>query len=780
MLVSAAVVLYGKGSGRTLNFRSLVVLSLLLGATAYFARFVHPFYPLQHWLFGIYARYWAYCALFGVACLSSGHWLLRRLLPVPPRLGERAALSMALGVLLFFLGLFVGGVLGLYGKVFFFAWPLLLTLATGRELWRTLVRMNRRRAGLGVRLRTPLDLAAFALLILGVVGTYLVIIVPLNIGADAHWYHLSIAERYATAGGITRFDDGWYLGVYPQLASILYAWAFQSPGGLTDHTALAAHLEWFLFLLTLAGIAPLTRRLLRRGNATWAGAMVFLFPGILLYDSSLISGADHVLAFWAAPLAIAFIRCGIDFEVRNVVLASLLLSAALLTKYQACYFLVAGGLFLVGMALKTRRFALLGVAVAVGLVTTSPHWLKNLIFHGDPMYPLLHKRLSVRPFYPGAAQALQEIYFPDQFMLHGTLWEKLRDTVVSVVSFSFVPHDWDFHGQKPIFGSLFTLSLLALPFVRARLRLWLLVLGVHVGVATWFVTSHEDRFLQALLPWMVACTVAILSSTWKEMPLARVGVACLVSFQLVWGSDVYFFRTHSMAGESPVKLAVDLIASGNQGRYDPAQRFRIAGDIQDVGPKLPPSAVILLHHDTGHLGAGHPIVTDFRGFQGAVEYLNDDSPQRVFELWRSMRVTHVLWRSQYGGFSPDDLAREAVFSRAIASYAEQQFSAASFTVAVLKLEPTKQEPSPARILWAGCGDERAIALFSAAGLAKNQPLREFPKLAEQPASDLLALFGEVNAAVIRPACNNLPEVNRFVEQNFHRTTTAGEAQVFIR
>ena len=34
----------------------------------------------------------------------------------------------------------------------------------------------------------------------------------------------------------------------------------------------------------------------------------FLFPGLFLYDSSLGLGADHVLAFWAVPLALAVRR----------------------------------------------------------------------------------------------------------------------------------------------------------------------------------------------------------------------------------------------------------------------------------------------------------------------------------------------------------------------------------------------------------------------------------------------------------------------------------------
>ncbi|MFZ5889483.1 MAG: hypothetical protein ACOY0T_00290 [Myxococcota bacterium] len=762
--------------------RAPLALLVLIGATLFFAHFVDTFYPLREWLFFRFAAYWLALAAFGLACLSSGHLALRKLVLEPPPLGERFALSMGLGVLIFFLGSFVAGLLGLFGRVFFFAWPLLLIAVGARELWRSFQRARRRLRRFGSALYAPrgaLEIAALLLLALGLVGTYLVIIVPMNIGADAHWYHLPIAERYASAGRITRFEDGWYLGVYPQLASVLYTWAFQSPGLLNDHTALSSHIEWFLFVVTLASIAPLARRLLGGRRVRFAGAMLFLFPGILLYDSSLITGADHVLAFWAPPLALALIRCGRDFNARNATLASLMLSGALLTKYQGSYFLVAAGLFLLGMTIKTRRLNVAAVAFLVGLVATSPHWLKNLIFHGDPLYPLLHERLSVRPFHPGAAELLKQIYWAPQFLLHGSAWEKLRDTLVSLVSFSFVPHDWDFHGQKPIFGSLFTLSLLVLPLLKAKLRVWLLVLGTHVGIATWFVTSHQDRFLQALLPWMVACTVAMLSLAWRQLPLARIGICSLVGLQLVWGGDVYFFRSHSMIGESPVKAAVDLIASGHQQRYHPDERLRIAGDVQDVGRRLPASAVVLLHSNTGLLGTAHPVVNDLPGWQGAIEYLELDSPERTAQMWRSLGVTHIAFRLQRGPAGFDTLARELVFARAVDRYSDNVTGIASFTVTTLKQAAVAENADPTKVLWIGC-DNRAVGLFTPKGLAEGPPYRELTQLGSVSPSDYEALLADANAAVVRPACNRLPAVNEFVQQRFRAVGTVGDAQLYVR
>ena len=610
--------------------------------------------------------------------------------------------------------------------------------------------------------------------------TYLFVIVPMNIGADSHWYHLPIAERYAALGKITRFDDGWYLGVYPQLASVLYTWCYLFPGRLTDHTALCAHLEWFLFLVTLVGIAPLVRRLLRGHRVPLACAAMFLFPGFLLYDSSLISGADHVLAFWGPALGIALIRCGVSFDRRNAVLAAALLSGALLTKYQASFFFVPATLLLLVMLVKTRRFSVAGIAILVCVVATSPHWLKNLIYYHDPLYPMLHDYLPSRPFHPGAGKLLEDVYWPRQFMLSGTAWERIRDTLASLVSFSFVPHDWDFHGAKPIFGSLFTLFLVAIPFVKPTKRLWLLMIGIHLGIATWFVTTHEDRFLQSLLPWMVACTVAIMSALWRQRPLARAGIVPLVAFQLIWGSDVAFFRTHAMIGDSPLKLAVDLISSGHQKRYDRDERIRIAGDIQELGRKLPLDAVLLLHDNNGLLGAGRPIVNDAPGWQGAYEYLDHETTEESATMWRAMHVSHVVWRAQQGGASPGKMARDAVFMRAADRHTQNLVSISSFTVGELKKQDLPGTSGPTRIAWMGCHRERTTGIFTPRGLVNNHPLQALPGMENATPAEVAEKFASANAVILRPSCNDLPAVNQFVGESFRKVLASDDTFLYIR
>ena len=111
------------------------------------------------------------------------------------------------------------------------------------------------------------------------VAVYLQVMTPLNVGGDSYWYHLPIAEHYATSGAIRPFAEGWYLGAYPHLASLLYTWASMSPGDLFNHVTLSSHLEWALFLATLGGVGALARRLLGGTRVPFAGVAVSCFPG---------------------------------------------------------------------------------------------------------------------------------------------------------------------------------------------------------------------------------------------------------------------------------------------------------------------------------------------------------------------------------------------------------------------------------------------------------------------------------------------------------------------
>src|SRR5436190_10880413 len=119
-----------------------IPLSCIAGLCIFVAE-VDPHYAVRKWLFWRYALYWLLAVAFTIACIGSGDVVVRKL---TPRVGmrERIVTSLSAGLLIFFLGMFLGGLLGLYGALFFFALPLALCLAAGRPFYRSLFRYARR------------------------------------------------------------------------------------------------------------------------------------------------------------------------------------------------------------------------------------------------------------------------------------------------------------------------------------------------------------------------------------------------------------------------------------------------------------------------------------------------------------------------------------------------------------------------------------------------------------------------------------------------------------
>ena len=757
-----------------------VLLVLLL---AIFLRAVHAQYPLDEWLFFRYAKYWLYAALFSSACLAAGLRVLGFILPYPPRVGERLTLGFALGVLVFALGLFVIGLVGLFGRIFFFAWPAALLVFGGPQLWRSLRRARAHLQPPFMRLLLPrggIESLAAALILISALAIYLQVLTPQNVSYDAGWYHLPIAEQYAATGAIRPFAEGWYLGAYPQLSSLLYAWAFQSPGDLFDHQALASHLEWALFLATLPSISALTRKLLFPVRTPFAAAVLFLFPGIFLYDSNLNTGADHILAFWAPALGIALFRMGRAFSVREGILGGALLGAAVLTKLQACYFVVPSALFVLVLASRARR---LGPALAWGmtaLTISSAHWLKNWICYGDPLYPMLHGVFPSHPFHPETTAEFERAFWPEGFALKGTLFERIVETLKALVTFSFVPHNWgSFHGDTPVFGSLFTLTAPMLLYFRRTWKLGLFAIAIHIGIAVWFITTHQDRFLQALLPWMAASTAAILVLAWREGRWIRVGVAALVAAQFVWGADVYFFRTHAMIGDAPLKALIEFVGAGHRKEYQ--SRFHVHDEMRKIGQAMPTGAKVLVHNSRDRLGLGVAAVTDESGWQGAIEYLDLSAPRAVGQMWRELGITHVLWRTEHSDMSPQDLAREAVFARAIHAMGDGA-PQVSGGWRIAKLRPNLPESpdmtSALRIAWLGCGGDPPTGIYAPHGLVPRVPGRMLK--VEQLVTDPQTALSGVDALVLRPSCDYAAKVKPTIETKFNLYTTAGDVGLWIK
>ena len=748
-------------SGARRGARWVIPLLLLL-STLGFASFYDRFYPVEEWLFWRYAGYWVACLFWSTGCVSSGYALVRRLRGTPLPFAETLCLSFAAGVVLFYLAMNVLGTLHGLHVAAFFALPLAMIAIGARPLWRfchRYVRHVRYRAAD----RTPPSWLQAAVLVFGLAVLamiYFKMLAPENVQFDARWKHLALAEQYAHLGFIPRFAEGWTVATNPHMASMLFAWAFLLPGGaIFDHVELAAHMELTCFLWTLATIPPAVRLLVpgTRAGAAWAAR--FLFPGVLLYDSSLAGGADHIAALFALPIFILVLRSVPSLAPGRLGLLGLMMAGAAMAKLTAAMLLVPGPVLVIAIVLiwrtvRERRISWKGpaAAAAVALSATAFFWLRNWISYGDPLYPSLHAHLALRPWSQDAATLFEWGYKDYSWWRPSGDWESIKDTLEASLTFSFVPHDYSrYHGNVPVFGSLYTLLLLGLPFLKRAKRIWLLVALTQLAVLTWFWIHHQDRYLQTLMPWMAAVTAALVIRLWRTGWASRLMLAALIATQVVIGGDVYFLQTHAMIG-SPIKRVNDLLSAGYEKRYE--ERLDVFTTWTKVRDALPEDAHVLLHDNHTHLGLSRRTTSDWGAWQFGISYGRLRSAAEVWDLYRELGVTHVVWKDRTAkGW--DSIAGDLVFFDFAVNRTVDPRRIGRHWVGRVPEERPADTPY-GKVAFRGCDDSYASGLYEVAQLTVpvfGPERNRFPEpLVSADAGDIGPLLGQANFVVLDPQC----------------------------
>ncbi len=685
----------------------LLPLALAFGF-CFFAVIVNERYPLRNWLFFRYAKSWLLVLYWLAGVLSGGHAIVRRLAP-RWSLSEQLVLSCATGVYLNYVLMFLGGVLGLYRHAAFAALlPVSLVGAGGRDLLAVLRRALRHWQAVRRSAPRPPSLLAAAI---GAFGTiylallYLNILTPDNASFDAVYYHLGIPQQNEALGGIYRTPEGWIVDGLPLLASVLYTWPFVFPStDLFDSMMACAHMEYVLFVATLVSVPVVVRWLVPRSPSWGAWVSMFLFPAIIVYDAGLHSGSDHIAAFWGVPIWLALRRSWDQLEPRAMVLFAVAASGALMTKYQAFGLIVAPALALLvraawlGMSKSGAPWRQgLAVALGVALSITTPHWLKNWIWYGDPLFPALYEYLSLRPYHPHATEALQQT---TQLLRrpHGSASEQLGQILRGAIQFPFWTRAHpDFHKDWPVFGPLFHLSVLWLPFLRGSKRTWHLLLATFAGLFFWYYFNHWERYLQPMVPWMAAVTAAALILIWRRGRVTKLAAIAMVGLEVVWGADAYFFP-HLMLQDSPIRASASLIATGFNGELGKREEF--LRPFKDIGDALPSGAVVLLHEHCPRLGLQAPVINDFPGFQTRISYQDLDSARAVYDLYRELGVTHIVHRNGQSSWL-DNLAGDLRFWEFATNVATHRKRYGPFIVAEMPEAPPEQSLSN-MVLYLGC------------------------------------------------------------------------------
>jgi hypothetical protein len=742
--------------------RSLLVALAAIAGLVALAKVLNGHYPLERWLFWKYAKAALCAALWLSACTALGVAMVQRLVPGLP-LGQRFLQSVAVGVLAFYWLQFLGGIMGLFGPIWSIALPagmLVGGIAGGWASWRTLWERSRLARPLvgWAWWQVPIVLYGAACL----AGLYLSILTPNNANFDAQWYHLGLGQGWAADGAMLPTPEGWFIEALPNMAAVLYSWGFLVPGlDLFEITMVAAHQELLLFLVTLASIPVLVRWLIPETPTAVAWVALFLFPSVFIYDASLHSGNDHVAAFWAVPIFLSLIGAWERLHWRHMLLLTASAAGALLTKYQAASLVAGPALFIFGrafyLAIKRRGDSAwkvgMAVAAVASLVLTAPHWAKNWIWYGDPLFPALHHHLTPRPWTEDMHSVVDNAWSYLTRRPQGGFFEQMKQTFEAGWLFSFRSYtNGRFHGNWPYFGSLFTLSLLWLPFVRGAKRTWAVAAAAQLGVFTWFYLSYVERYLQALVPWMACVVVAALVLAWRTGWLPRVPLVALVLLQVVWGGDAFFFRSHAMVRELPLVHTARLMESGFKGNWRLRERF--FEPQQTIGDALPKGSTILLHDYQPRLGYGAQVIVDKTGFQSRIRYGLLESAQELYSLYRDMGVDYVVWPRSKASDGLDTIAGDLRFYEFVLNAIRKPSVAGSFNYGPLPAEPPKVQSSDVA-LYAGCGKtfERGFFHLRDMNVPSQQPkpIAPFEPIPEDP-SVLEQAIRNASFIVYDPKC----------------------------
>lgn len=786
-------------TGVLARVRAIVLPIWLLAAAGIFLAVMHPHYPIQHWLFWRYASYWLSCGVFAVCCLGLGHAVVRRI--TGPRLPLLQHLSVAfpIGVFAFELLMFFVGLARLYQPWLFFAFPLVVLAATGPRLfkdarrWVTHLRAQRRRAP-----PTPAWKLLFpALGLLALAVLYFGILSPDNVQFDARWRHLAIPEDFVAFGGVRRFDEGWTGATGSHFHSFLYTWAWLFPGGLFDHIELSQHIEFTIFLYTtLITIPAMVRWIVPGADPRLVWAARFLYPGVFLNDSNISGNADHVAALFCAPLLFMTVRSLRDLEPRYLLIVSMILPSLVMGKETAMLMmapmtiaLVAGRAAQFAVQTARRRIAprrvgnwWRGPAVAVAgcLVFGAPHWLCNLLWHGDPFYPILHKYFTPFPWTPDAAYMYSsftevQLWAPPRTL--AGLWE----TLGAMVDFSFAPNDWKHHhGKVPVFGSLMTLLIPALLFLRGTRRVWFLAAWVHVGLFIWYWVHHQDRYLQTMVPWMTTITATTMILVWRQGGAAgRGALVVLVGAQVVWSGDIPFFT------KKPIKRVVDLLAGGYDKAYE--KRLNTQSSYAKIGKSLPAGARVLLHENHAHLGIGHSSVSDWTTWQYGLSYGLLDSPRAVFDALTELGVTHIHWPNSRSR-AWDSVAADLMFYDFVYRRAVKPKKFGKTTLAEMpRKPPIGPEEFDDSVAVLGCGRGYPSGLYKVSDLQTKEfgpdkhtfAAPRTPASKRPTAAEVDKLIEKVAFVVVDPSCHakDKPKVKAMFDHAASRTRVPKNSNV---
>jgi hypothetical protein len=466
---------------------------------------------------------------------------------------------------------------------------------------------------------TRLGRALILLVLLLVAAALLEALAP-PVHFDALVYHLTLPQEFVRSHTISATGESPYWGM-PLGTEMLYTWAFALGREQT-----AAVLGWMIGVVCLAGVIGLARSFHR--SAGWAAAAA------LLTGETLAASLGWAYADWAAALHGSATLVGLDAwrratDDRPAAAAGAAAAIAFGAKYAAGLAIAEGAAALVVFGRGRRRG--LWIFLAAAVILSAPWFLKNWIYTGSPLYPVLGSSAWIDParqsFYRGASGGIgaASLLLPLAATLQGV--EGAPGFAASL---------------GPLLLALTPAALLARKRSAATVRTAAIFLAV--GWAGWMAASLtsaqliQSRLYYVFFPaWAVVAGAGFAGLLRLRLPRFRFGLLAqamvLISLALsaIWASL-------AVVRDRPQDAILGI-------ESDAAYRSRRLGlyefAMQSV-ERLGPEASVLSLWEARGLACRPACRPDYWLDRWIVERTRRGEPSQILAGWRDEGVTHLL------------------------------------------------------------------------------------------------------------------------------------------
>ena len=449
---------------------------------------------------------------------------------------------------------------------------------------------------------------------------------------DALSYHLAIPKMYLLQGRITYLPSTMFWGM-PQQTESLYTLGMYFGG-----TEAATVLGWMIGVLTLIGLAELSRQMFDTDSA-WvaAGSLMSGYGIVALLGNGYVEWTGMLYGLATVASLVTWIQ---KKENYTLALAGIFAGMALGTKYTSGIVPIAGaiGIFAVTFHVLSIKkvFSSLVIFGLSGFLITLPWLIKNALATGNPFYPLV--------FPAGAMDNLRLAFY--NFAPKTSDWTRVL----------FIPWQATFWGvdQQDGFGTsigplLIGLSPLALigwkNFSRDQRNAVILMTAIMMTTfLTWAISSQfrglltQTRLFLATFPaWAFLCAAGFSAiSRMRAFNIRFWNIAgALVIFAL--GSTAFTTVTQNIStGTFSTVLQLEshqTFLENNMGEYENA--------VQGINA-LPDGSHVLMLWEPREFGCLPKCDGDEIIDRWYHDWRQSQNVDKLIETWRTEGYTHVL------------------------------------------------------------------------------------------------------------------------------------------